>query len=299
MKSDTPIEDVPSTAAILATADPEIAFLAAVEAFNILAKPKPGIHPSAIVATSATLGANVHLGAHVTIGEGTVIGDNVAVGASTVVAENCVIGNDSRIYPNVTIYPRVKLGQRVVIHAGCVLGADGFGYKFRNGKHVKVPHIGSVEIGDDVELGANSCIDRGTLGPTRIGRGTKIDNLVQIAHNNNVGQHCILCGQSALAGSCTLEDYVILGGQVGLADHAHMGRGARAGAKAGVQGFVPAGQEVWGLMATERKKAFASYAALRRLPLLFDQVRELRQMVKRLGGDIPDTISENDSDKQA
>jgi UDP-3-O-[3-hydroxymyristoyl] glucosamine N-acyltransferase len=141
-------------------------------------------------------------------------------------------------------------------------------------------HIGTVEIGDDVEVGPNTCIDRGTLGPTRIGRGTKIDNLCQIAHNNTIGEHCIVCGATAISGSCTLEDYVVLGGNVGLADHAYMERGSAAGAKSGVVGRVPAGQTVWGLIATERSKAFASYGALRRLPQLFDRVRALEKELK-------------------
>jgi UDP-3-O-[3-hydroxymyristoyl] glucosamine N-acyltransferase len=203
------------------------------------------------------------------IGAGSVIQAACVIGAGSVLGEGCFL------YPRVTLYPGMKLGKRVMIHSGAVIGADGFGYKFRGGAHVKVPHVGWVEIGDDVEIGANSCIDRGTLGATRIGAGTKIDNLVQVAHNNQVGKHCILCGQVALAGSCTLEDYVVLGGNVGLADHSTMGRGARAGAKAGIAGHIPAGQEVWGLMATEKRVAFRSYAALRNLPELVSRVKDL------------------------
>jgi len=143
-----------------------------------------------------------------------------------------------------------------------------------------VPQVGSVEIADDVEIGANTCIDRGTLGPTRVGRGTKIDNLVQIGHNVTVGQHCILCGQTAVAGSVVIEDYAVLGGQTGVADHVRVGKGAKIGAQTGVGTDIPAGTEVFGPWAQERRRAFKEIAALRRLPGLFDRVRELERKLK-------------------
>lgn len=280
MKKGDDTAAVPAACALLLCDDPEIAFLEAVRLFHAGEKPRPGIHPSAQVDPMAKLGPQVHVGANATIEAEAVIGANCTIMANAVVGARCEIGDDCTIYPNVTLYPGMKLGKRVVIHSGSVIGADGFGYKFRNGRHVKVPHVGWVEIGDDVEVGANSCIDRGTLGPTRIGAGTKIDNLVQIAHNNTVGKHCIICGQVALAGSCTLEDYVQLGGNVGLADHTSMGKASRAGAKSGITGHVPAGAEVWGLFAFERNRAFKSYAALRRLPDLEKRVRELEDNSK-------------------
>lgn len=279
--SDT--ESIPDSSALLISDDPEIAFLEAVRLFHAGDKPRAGIHPSASVDPMAKLGPQVHVGANATIEAEALIGANCTIMANAVIGARCEVGDDCTIYPNVTLYPGMKLGKRVVVHAGSVIGADGFGYKFRNGRHVKVPHVGWVELGDDVEVGANSCIDRGSLGPTRIGAGTKIDNLVQIAHNNTVGKHCIICGQVALAGSCTLEDYVQLGGNVGLADHASMGKGAKAGAKSGITGHVPAGAEVWGLFAFERNRAFKSYAALRRLPDLERRVKQLEDKNEKTG----------------
>jgi UDP-3-O-[3-hydroxymyristoyl] glucosamine N-acyltransferase len=180
----------------------------------------------------------------------------------------------------VVLYDGVQLGRRVIVHAGCVLGADGFGYKFRGGRHVKVPQVGTVEIADDVEIGANTCIDRGALGPTRVGCGTKIDNLVQVGHNALIGQHCIVCGQAAMAGSVRVEDYAMLGGQAGVADHVTIGEGAKIGAQTGVGMDIAPGAEVFGPWAQERRLAFKEIAALRRLPDLLDRVRDLE---RRLG----------------
>ena len=274
------IDDAPANATVLFSADPEMAFLEATRLFH----PEPtriaGIHASAVIESGVTIGADVQIGPFVHIESGTRIGDRCSIGTGTVIGRNCVLGDDCALHARVTVYRSVKLGNRVSVFSGTVLGADGFGYKFRGGKHIKVPHVGGLEIGDDVEIGANTCIDRATLGLTRIGTGTKIDNLVQIGHNNDIGKHCLLCGQVAVAGSCKLEDYVVLGGNVGLADHTTMCQGARAGAKSGVSGTIPAGQEVWGLIATEKRTALRSYAALRRLPELEVRVKELEQ--KRL-----------------
>ena len=197
--------------------------------------------------------------------------------AHAVIGRGCVLGEECRIYPHVVLYDGVRLGRRVIVHSGSVLGADGFGYKFRGGRHVKVPQVGSVEIGDDVEIGANTCIDCGALGPTRVGSGTKIDNLVQVAHNAAVGQHCILCGQAALSGSVQLDDYVVLGGNAGIADHVRIGKGAKVAAKSGVAADIPPGTEVFGLWAQERRLAMKELAALRRLPELLGRVRELER----------------------
>lgn len=272
---------VPAATALLQCDDPEMAFLDALNLFHGSEKPRPGIHSSAQIDPTAKLGANVFVGPNVVIEAQTVIGDECQILAGAAIGPSCEIGGHCVIHRNAVLYERSKLGHRVVLHAGAVIGADGFGYKFRGGQHVKVPHVGWVEISDDVEIGANSCIDRGTLGPTRIGAGTKIDNLVQIAHNNNVGKHCIICGQVALAGSCTLEDFVVLAGNVGLADHTKMGRGSKAGAKSGVMGHIAPGKEVWGLIATESRSALKSQAALRRLPELEKRVKELERQLKK------------------
>lgn len=273
--------DAPAGATLLACDDPEIAFINAVRIFNPERARVPGIHPTALIDPSVELGADIHVGPYVVIESGTRIGARCAILAHTFIGQNCALGDDCVIHPRAAIYHTVRIGHRVIVHSGSVVGADGFGYKFRGGKYTKIPHVGSVEIADDVEIGANTCIDRGTLGATRIGAGTKIDNLVQIGHNNEIGEHCILCGQVAIAGSCIVEDYVILGGNVGLADHCHMGKGSRAGAKTGVLGNIPAGQEVAGLFARERRVAIRAYSALMDLPVLMKRVKELEKRMEK------------------
>ncbi len=277
VKQGMPLDEVPADATVIAGPDPEMAFLEAVRLFHSEPARPLGIHPSSIIEPGVTIGADVHIGPFVFIESGTRIGDRCSIQANTTIGRNCVIGDDSSIHARVTIYRKVTLGKRVTVFSGVVLGADGFGYKFRGGKYIKVPHVGSVEISDDVEIGANTCIDRGSLGATRIGAGTKIDNLVQIAHNNEIGMHCILCGQVAMAGSCKLEDYVVLGGNVGVADHSVIGKGARAGAKTGIAGTIPAGMEVWGLFAREKRSVVRSYAALQHLPDLIKRVSALEK----------------------
>ncbi|HLX62245.1 MAG TPA: UDP-3-O-(3-hydroxymyristoyl)glucosamine N-acyltransferase [Planctomycetota bacterium] len=267
----------PRAAALLICDDPEIAFLDALRIFNPPIPRAPGIHPTAIVEDGVELGTDVHIGPRVFVERGSRIGARCVILANTVIGPDCMLGDDCFVNPNVTLYPRCKLGNRVILHSGAVLGADGFGYKFRGGRYVKVPHAGSVELGDDVEVGANSCIDCGALGPTRIGEGTKIDNLVQIAHNNTVGKHCILCAQTGIAGSCTLEDYVTLGGNVGLADHSYIGKGARAGAKAGIAGRVEAGHDVWGVLARDKRQVLRSQALTLRLPELVERIKALEK----------------------
>lgn len=279
IKRGADIADVPAGAAVLVCGDPEMAFLEAIRQFNPPVARAAGIHPTAIVEAGVEIGAGCHIGPHVFIESGTRVGQRCSILANSVIGPDCVIGDDCFINANVTLYRACKLGRNVILHSGVVLGADGFGYKFRSGRYVKVPHVGWVELGDDVEVGANTCIDCGALGPTRIGAGTKIDNLVQIAHNNSIGKHCILCGQVAMAGSCTLEDYVVLGGQTGVADHTYVETGLRAGAKSGLAGRVPGGQEVWGYFYSERSVAVRSYAALRQLPELMRRVKALERKV--------------------
>ena len=274
----------PDSRALLLSPDPEMAFIRAIEVFYPEVPERPGIDARAVIEPDVEIGPGAHVGAYAVIRSGTRIGARAVILHHAVVGRNCRAGDDCRINANVVLYDGVILGNRVTVHSGAVLGADGFGYKFRGGKHVKFPQVGSVEIGDDVEIGANSCIDRGALGPTRIGEGTKIDNLVQISHGVTVGKHCILCGQAALAGSVVLEDYVILGGNVGVADHIVMGKGSKAGAKSGIAQDVPPGVEVFGVFADERKNAFKSLAAYRRLPELMDRIKALEKELEALRG---------------
>ena len=272
---------VPPGTALLSAPDPEIAFLHALTLLHPETPEIPGIDETALIERGVELGADVYIGPYAVIRTGSRIGARSIVSAHAVIGRECVLGEDCRIHPHVVMYDGVVLGRRVSVHAGTVLGADGFGYKFRGGKHVKVPQVGAVEIDDDVEIGANTCIDRGALSPSRVGAGTKIDNLVQIGHGVSIGKHCILCGQAGIAGSSGMDDYAVLGANAGLSDHVFMGKGARAGAKSGIARDVPAGTEVFGLFSEERKLAFKQLAAIRRLPDLIERVRALERQLTR------------------
>lgn len=250
---------------IIRVRSPRAAFAKALTLFHPPETFAPGIHPTAVVAAGAELGAGVHVGAHAVIKEGAKIGARSAIDAGAIVGTGAVIGEDCVLHPRVVLYPRVVLGNRVVVHAGTVIGSDGFGYVQDGGKHVKVPQVGTVVVGDDVEIGANATVDRATLGVTRIGKGTKIDNLVQIGHNDVLGEHCILAAQVGLAGSVTLGRYVMLGGQVGVADHKTVGERTMVGGQGGVIGDVPAGSVLWGTPAQPRGEWLRQIAALKRL----------------------------------
>ena len=218
-----------------------------------------------------TSGPIASLGEHVRIGPRSVLQGLNSVGA------DCVLGEDVNLFPNVTLYARTEVGNRVRIHAGTVVGSDGFGYVLDNGTHRKVPQIGSVIICDDVELGANVTIDRGALGPTIVGKGTKVDNLVQIAHNVTVGEHCILVSQCGIAGSTRLGNYVILGGQVGLAGHLKIGNRVSVGAQSGVMNNIPDGETWLWSPAQPDRTAKRQMIALQQLPELFRRVKELEK----------------------
>lgn len=276
--------EAPAGAALLLAADPEITLIKILGLLYPEPHESAGVDPKAVVEPNVELGANAYIGPFAVVRSGSKIGRGCTVHAHSFVGRNCVLGEGTVLHARATLYDGVQLGQRVIVHSGAVLGADGFGYKFRGGKHVKVPQVGNVVIGDDVEIGANTCIDRAALGSTRVGTGSKIDNLVQIGHNNVIGNHCILCGQVALAGSCELGDYVVLGGNVGVADHIKMGAGSRAGAKSGIGKDVPPGVEMWGMYAVERRAAFKQLVAYNRLPELVERMRTLEAKVKALGG---------------
>ena len=195
-----------------------------------------GIHGTATVHPSAGIGKNVSIAERVVIGEDADIGEGTQVGAGCVIGAGVHIGCDCRLYPNVTVYPGTRIGDRVIVHAGAVLGSDGFGYvrDQKTGRYEKFPQIGRLEIGDDVEIGANSTVDRGALDITSIGRGTKIDNLVHVGHNCQVGENVVIAAQTGLSGSAVVEKNVIIGGQVGIADHVHIEEGAVMGAQSGI-----------------------------------------------------------------
>ena len=235
----------------------------------------PGIHPLAAVSASATVDPTAHIGPHCTVGERARIGPRAVLQSNNFVGDDSLVGEDTHLFPNVTIYARIIIGARVRIHAGTVIGSDGFGYVLDAGSHRKVPQIGNVIIGDDVEIGANVTVDRGALGSTIIGRGTKIDNLVQVAHNVVIGEHTLIVSQVGIAGSSKLGNYVTLGGQVGIAGHLKLGNHVMVGAQSGVMTDVPDGQHLLGSPAVADRQAKRQYIAIQHLPDLIRRVRAL------------------------
>lgn len=238
----------------------------------------PGVHPSAAVDPGALLGEGVTLGPHVVVEAGTAIGARTVVMAGGVVQEGARIGAGCLIHPNVLIGHHVIVGDRVIVHGGAVIGADGFGYVAdESGHHVKIPQLGSVVVEDDVEIGANATIDRATYGETRIGRGTKIDNLVQVAHNVTIGEHSILAAQVGVAGSCAIGAHVIMGGQSGIADHKSIGDGSILGAQGGAIGDIPPKSFYSGYPARPHREQMRLLAALQQLPEMLKRVKELER----------------------
>ena len=240
---------------------------------------KPGIHPTALVAASAKLDPTAHIGPYCVIGENVRIGRRTVLEGGNFVGPDSKLGEDVHIFPNVTIYPRTEIGHRVRIHSGTVIGADGFGYVLDSGVNREVPQIGNVVIGDDVEIGANVTVDRGTIGPTTIGRGTKIDNLVQIAHNVTIGENCIVVAQAGIAGSTQLGNYVVLGGQVGLAGHLRIGNHVSIGAKSGVMHNINDGERWLGYPAQPDSQTKRQMVALQKLPELIRRVSKLEKLL--------------------
>lgn len=234
-----------------------------------------GVHPSAVVAPGAEVDPSAYVGPNCVVSEGCRIGARAVLVASVFVGPGSVIGEDGRIFANVSIYARSQIGARVRIHSGTVIGSDGFGYVPDQGQQRKVPQVGYVLIHDDVEIGANVTIDRGALGPTTIGRGTKIDNLVQIAHNVTVGDHCLLVAQVGVAGSTKMGNYVTLAGQVGVAGHLKIGSRALVAAQSGVMHDVPEGEKWFGSPAQPDRQMKRQLVAVHQLPALIRRVAEL------------------------
>jgi len=264
--------------------NPALAFMKVVRVFGEsvrLTFPRT-VHPSAVIDDSVVLGADVSIGAHVVLEGGVVVGDRSTILPGTVILRHSRIGADCIVYPNVVLREYTEVGDRVVLHAGVVLGSDGFGYVHDGTRHHKVPQIGRVVIEDDVEIGANTCIDRATTGVTRVRRGTKIDNLVQVAHNVEIGEDSVLCAQVGVSGSTQLGSRVTLAGQAGLVGHIRIGDGATVGAQGGVTKSVPAGTSVSGYPARPHHLAVRQQAALARLPELLDTVRQLAARIAEL-----------------
>lgn len=239
-----------------------------------------GAHPTAVVAASAQVDPSAHVGPHCVVGEKARIGARSVLQGGNHIGAGCQIGEDVNLFPNVVLYARSEIGNRVRIHAGSVIGSDGFGYVQDNGIHRKVPQIGSVIIRDDVEVGSNVSIDRGALGPTVIGKGTKIDNLVQIAHNVVIGEHCLVISQVGIAGSTKVGNYVILAGQAGVAGHLKIGNRVTVAAQAGVMNNIGDGEKWLGAPAQPDRQAKRQMIAMQYLPDLLKRVAELE---KKLG----------------
>jgi UDP-3-O-[3-hydroxymyristoyl] glucosamine N-acyltransferase len=270
-------------AAVIRVPDVDAALDRLTERFTPPEPPRtPGVHPTAVVADDARLGDDVAVGPCSVVESGARIGDGATLGAQVFVGHDAEVGEHSRLRPGVRIEARCRIGRCVTLHPGVVIGADGFGYTFRDGAHAKVPQIGTVIVEDDVEIGANSTVDRARFGATRIGQGTKIDNLVMIAHNVQVGRHCVITGQCGLAGSSSLGDYVMMGAQSGVADHVGVGDRVRIGAQSGLGRHVPPGTGVMGTPAEPQRLARRMIAGAKRLPDLIREVRELRSQVDEL-----------------
>jgi UDP-3-O-[3-hydroxymyristoyl] glucosamine N-acyltransferase len=268
---------------VLRSAQPRLAFAKAAALLLGRTPIATGIHPTAIVPPLARLAEGASIGPYAVIGEDSHIGAGTQIGAHSVVGAGCWIGEHCRIHPRVTLYNGVRIGHRAEIHSGAVIGADGFGYAFGEGKYWKFPQAGIVEIGDDVEIGANTTIDRGSLDDTRIAEGVKLDNLVHIGHNCRIGAHTVIAAQTGVSGSSVVGRHVIVGGQVGIADHCTIEDGAIAGAQAGIPTgkTIRSGQTVWGTPARSLAKFKEQYAWYGRLPELAARIKELEA---KLGG---------------
>jgi UDP-3-O-[3-hydroxymyristoyl] glucosamine N-acyltransferase len=269
---------------LIRVANPSIAFAQALEKF---APPAivyaPGVHPTAVIGEGATLGTGVSVQPYAVIEKGATIGEGSVVGAHVFVGQESVLGAGCLIHPHVTLRERTRIGARVIIHSGTVIGSDGFGYEFSAGKHVKIPQTGIVQIDDDVEIGANVTIDRARFGRTWIQQGTKIDNLVQIAHNVVIGKHSIVVSQTGISGSSKLGQYVTLAGQVGLVGHIEIGDRVIVGAKSGVSKNIPAGETWFGYPAGPMKESKERLAYINRLEKLYARVRKLEQFLDEPG----------------
>jgi UDP-3-O-[3-hydroxymyristoyl] glucosamine N-acyltransferase len=276
------LADAPGHArARVVVANPHDAMLAVLPSLYPPPAHVPGVHPTAVLGRGVRLGADVAIGPGVVLGDGAQVGAGTALDAHVVLGAGAIVGDACHLFSHVTLYPGTRVGHRVRIHAGARIGSDGFGYVYRNGIHDKIPHVGRCVVEDDVEIGANTTIDRGSIDDTVIGAGTKIDNLVHVAHNVRIGRLCLLMAQVGIAGSVRVEDGCVLAGQVGVAGHHTIGRGARLAAQAGVFGDVPAGETWSGYPARPHREALRAQAAMFRLPAI---IRGLERLLRTSSG---------------
>jgi UDP-3-O-[3-hydroxymyristoyl] glucosamine N-acyltransferase len=259
----------------IVVARPHDALLSLIPRFHQPPARTPGIHPTAVIGKGVRVGAEVEIGPYAVVGDGVSLGDRSVVGPHCVLQQGVSIGADCHLVASVVVYSRTTVGNRVSLHAGVRLGSDGFGYVHRDGRHEKIPHVGRCVVGDDVEIGANTTIDRGSIDDTVIGAGTKIDNLVHIAHNCRIGRLCLIMAQVGIAGSVHVEDGCIIAGQVGIAGHRTIGRGATLAAQAGAFGDIPPGETWSGYPARPHKEALRAQAASFKLPALLRRIERL------------------------
>lgn len=277
--------ELPLQAAYIAVADPSRSFELIVETYGFQPAPfAAGVHASAVIAITVKFDADrVAIGPHAVIEDGVELGDGVEIGAGCFVGRNARIGSGSKLHANSTVHAECSLGSGVILHSGAVIGADGFGYEFDQGRHRKIRQAGVVQIDNDVEIGAGSTVDRARFGRTWIGEGTKIDNLVQIGHNAVIGKHCIIVACAAIAGSAMVGDYVVVAAQVGIAGHVSVGSQSTLGGRSGVTHDLPAGGTYLGFPAIPAAKEKRRLASVNRLPQLIARVKELEAKAKGTG----------------
>jgi UDP-3-O-[3-hydroxymyristoyl] glucosamine N-acyltransferase len=267
---------------LLRVKNPRVAFAKVLPLFFPEAQFAPGIHPTALVAKSAQVDPSAHIGPHCVVGERVRIGARSALLGGNHIGDDVRLGDDARLFPHAVLYPRTQVGHRVRIHSGAVIGADGYGYVFDQGQQLKVLQLGNVIIHDDVEIGANACIDRGALGATVIGRGSKVDNLVQIAHNVVIGEGCLIVGQCGIAGSTRLGNFVTVAAQAGIAGHLKIGNQVIIGGQSGVMNDIPDGEKWLGAPAGPDREAKRQFIAMRRLPDVLHRLADLEKKVSAL-----------------
>lgn len=269
----------PGYRTVIRVLEPRTAFARAMSRFYPTAELKPGVHPTAVLGINVEIGALVSIGPHVVIGDSTRVGVSSVIGAGCVIGKRVSLGDGCVVYPNATIYDNVDIGKGCILHSGCVIGADGFGFVMAGDHYEKFPQVGRVEIGDYVEIGANSCVDRAALGVTSIGEGAKLDNMVHVAHNCHIGRHVVVAAQTGFSGGVVVGDYAIVGGQVGVGDKARIESRAVVGSGAGILSskIVHSGQTVWGTPARPLKEHLEQLANLARLPELRREVAELKR----------------------
>ena len=272
--------EVPATLIRVKNAYEAVAHL--LQAYESMKPKKTGIDPLAFIAPDAKVGDNCYVGPFAYIGQGAVVGNGCQIYPHAVVGERVTIGDDCILYPNVVIYHDCRIGSRVTLHAGCVIGADGFGFAPTVNGYDKIPQIGIVTIEDDVEIGANTCVDRSTMGSTYVRKGAKLDNLIQIAHNTDIGQNTVMAAQVGIAGSSKIGEWCMFGGQAGVAGHLHIGNHVNLGAQTGVLQDIKDNETMMGLPAINLRKFLKTQLLSQRLPELQEQIRQLQKEVEEL-----------------